>query len=131
MTVKTPTQLSRVRDFVGVHGPVGFTLAGLALTLGISQTAASARLRDLRAEGYDVKVDTKRDLNGKQQVTYKTSQHAVNLPRSTVKAVAPAPKDVSREALVKVATDALAAEGSSLCGGRVTVVNAIAKYLAA
>lgn len=127
-----PTQLQRVRNFVGVHGPVGFTLAGLADSLGISQTAASARLRDLRAEGFEVNVGTTRSLEGKQHVTYKVSQHAVNAPRSAApKTPAQAAKDVSRDALVKIAEEALRKEGASFVGGRVTVVNAIAAYLAA
>lgn len=131
----SPTQLERVRSFVAVHGPSGFTLAGMAFSLGIAQTAASARLRDLRREGYTVTPKTFRDANGKQQVTYTTSQTAVNPARIAKgpKVATPPPKDTGIGALTDVAHKALIAAGypSGVLGGRETVVNAIAKYLAA
>lgn len=92
MPSNKPTQLDRVRNYIGMYGPTGFVLAAAAQHLSITQTALSARLRDLRAEGYEVNVITS-TVAGVRHYTYKTSAVPVNAKRA-----GPSPVDVrSRE----------------------------------
>lgn len=62
------TQLAKVRAFV--RGTAGLTLSAIAEVTGASEAAVSARLRDLRKEGFEV---TCRKVKGHKQRVYDVS----------------------------------------------------------
>jgi biotin operon repressor len=65
-------QIDKVRAYVA--GAVNLTLAQIAKATGASETAASARLRDLRRDGYEVDVSTRN-----RQRFYSVSLHPKEL----------------------------------------------------
>lgn len=92
------TQLQRVRDLV--NNQPSFTLAEVALATGSSEAAVSARLRDIRAMGYEV-ICTK--VKGENQRRYRVNP----APSGVLDTPKRGGKDVSLAKLKEIAEKAI------------------------